>query len=180
MVAGAAAARQARASVARALTLNELVHQSSHALVGTPVNLYGQWETIGRRSRIVTYTVVRTEYSVDGRPPPTPEIMIRTLGGVVGDIGQTVPGEAMLRKGRTATVFVQELSRDLFGVTGMAQGHYPVLTDAQGVKRLRAEAAMLEVVGGAAPADSAMTRLDGRTVTEVESLVYEEIKHGPR
>lgn len=179
-VAGVATAGRARASVARALTLNELVHQSLYALVGTPIELFGRWETVGRRSRIVTYTLVRADYSIDGRPPETSEIMIRSLGGRVDDIGQTVPGEAMLQRGRPATVFVEELSRDLFAVTGMAQGHYPVLTDDHGVKRLHAVAGLLEFVGGAKALDSAVHVLDGRTVTEVEGLVYGEIKRGAR
>jgi hypothetical protein len=160
--------------------LNELVHQSLYALVGTPVELFGRWETVGRRSRIVTYTLVRADYSIDGRPPGTSDVMIRSLGGRVGDIGQTVPGEAMLQRGRAATVFIEELSRDLFAVTGMAQGHYPVIADGHGVKRLRAEAGLLEFVGGAKVLDSAVHLLDGRTVTEVEGLVYAEIKRGAR
>lgn len=179
-VAGVATATRAKASVARALTLNELVHQSRHALVGTPFELFGQWEAVGRRSRIVTYTLLHVDYSVDGRPPSTGDIMIRTLGGRVGDIGQTVPGEAVLERDRAATVFVEELSRDLFAVTAMAQGHYPVVADGHGVKRLHAAVALLELVGGATAKDSAVQRLDGRTVSEVETLVYGEIARGPQ
>jgi hypothetical protein len=179
-VAGVATAGRAGASVARALTLGELVHQSRHALVGTPLELFGQWETVGRRSRIVTYTLVRADHALDGQPPATSEIMVRTLGGRVGDIGQTVPGEAMLVLGRPASIFVEDLSRDLFAVTGMAQGHYPVQADDQGVKRLRAAAGLVELLGGANLADSAVHRLDGRTVTEVEGLVAGEIQRGAR
>jgi hypothetical protein len=179
-MAGVAGVGRAAASVARALTLTELVHQSRHTLIGMPLELFGRWETVGRRSRIVTYTLVRADQSLDGQPPPTKEIMIRTLGGRVGDIGQTVPGEALLSLRRPATIFVEDLSRDVFAVTAMAQGHYPVLADRQGVKRLRAEAAHLEFLGGANAMDSAIHLLDGRTVTEVEGLVREEIKRGAR
>lgn len=175
----AAVARPADASVARALTLNELVRQSRYALVGTPVELYGQWEMVGRRSRIVTYTLVRADRAVDGRAPATAEVMVRTLGGRAGEIGQAVPGEAVLQRDRATTLFLEDLSRDLFAVTGMAQGHYPVFSDERGVPRLRAATALFELVG-AANDEAAFRRLDGRTVTEVEALVHGEIQRGAR
>ena len=62
----------------------------------------------------------------------------------------------------------------------MAQGHYPVLADDQGVKRLRAEAGLVKLLGGANVTDSAVHLLDGRTVTEVEGLVSQEIRRGAR
>jgi hypothetical protein len=173
MAAGAALTRRAGASVALALSLNELVQKSRYALVGTPVDTFGRWETVGHASRIVTYTLVRAEYSVDGRPPGTSELMVRTLGGRVGDIGQLVPGEATLRLNETATLFLEDLSPDLFAVTAMSQGHYPLLSDDHGVRRLRARTGLLELIG---ETGSAVRRLDGRTVPEVESMVFAEIK----
>jgi hypothetical protein len=160
------------------VTLNELVHVSQHAIVGTPVDLFGQWEMIGKRSRIVTYTLVRAEHSLDGRPPATSEVMIRTLGGVVSDIGQVVPGEAALHRGATAALFIQEASRDLFVVTGMAQGHYPLAVDASGTLRLHATKELVELVGSEDHA--AIHALDGRTVAEVETLVRQEMARGAR
>jgi hypothetical protein len=165
---------RARASVSVALTLSELVGQSRHALVGTPVDRFSQWETIGRARRIVTYTLVRADYSLDGRPPSTGELMVRTLGGIAGDVGQVVPGEAVLHQGAAAAVFLSEIGKDLFAVTGMAQGHYPLTTD--GVRRLRATAT--EVLHVAA--DSAVKLLDGRTVPEVETLIFSELSRGAR
>jgi hypothetical protein len=175
---GVAFAGKAGATVARALTLNELVHQSRHGFVGTPVDQFGRWETVGRRSRIVTYTLVRVEAAVDGRLTPTSDVMVRTLGGAVGDIGQAVPGEALFVKGESGTMFVDEISRDLFVVTGMSQGLYPLRADAQGIRRLKAATGQLSLWGN--QADAAVQRLDGRTVLEVESMVYEELSRGPR
>jgi hypothetical protein len=164
--------RGARASVMRALSLNELVNQSQHALVGTPLDTVGRWETVGRSERIVTYTRVRADYSVDGRPPASSELMVRTLGGRVDDIGQVVPGEAVLRLQQTATLFLEPVSRDVFCVTAMSQGHYPLVSDDKGVRRLQARTAHLELIG---EAGSAVRRLDGRTVPEVESMIYAEL-----
>lgn len=169
---GVSAAGRAVASVSRALTLNELVQGSRHALVGTPVDLFAQWETYGKHRRIITYTMIRTEYSFDGRPPATREVLVRTLGGIVDGIGQIVPGEAVLRRGATSALFLVDVSKDLFEVTGMAQGHYPLVADAQGMRRLSASHGALEV---ATDASSAVKRLDGRSVEEVETLVYAEL-----
>ncbi|HVU01853.1 MAG TPA: hypothetical protein VHE30_08880 [Polyangiaceae bacterium] len=173
-----ALSRRAGATVARALTLNQLVHQSRHGFVGTPVDAFCRWETIGGHSRIVTYTLVRADYSFDGRPPATSDVMVRTLGGAVDDVGQVVPGEAVLDRGVATAVFLEEATRDLFVVTGMSQGSYPVRLERDGVKRLRARASQLEIVG--ASLESAVRRLDGRSVTETEALVAKELASGPR
>lgn len=169
---GVSATGRASASVARALSVSELVRSSRHALVATPVDLFAQWETIGKHRRIITYTMMRTEYSIDGRPPATREVLVRTLGGIVDGIGQIVPGEAVLRRGATAALFITDVSKDLFAVTGMAQGHYPLVSDAQGMRRLTASRGALEV---AADGNAAVKRLDGRSVEEVEALVYSEL-----
>lgn len=160
----------------RALTLNELVNQSQHAVVGTPGDASSRWETIGGRERIVTYTQVRIEYPLDGAAPATSEVVVRTLGGRVGDIGQVVPGEAPLRRLGTAALFLEPIASDVFVVTAMSQGHYPILADAKGARRLRAHSLTLKQM----TSDAAVVRLDGRTVVEVEGLVYQEVARGAR
>jgi len=135
-----------------------------------PADQSCQWETIGGHSRIVTYTRVLVERSIDGRPPASSELMVRTLGGTVGRIGQVVPGEALLRRGMRAAVFVEDVSPGLFVVSGMAQGHYAIQPDEQGVPRLLANGEHLLNIG----AEAAVRRLHGRTVPEVEQIVLTE------
>lgn len=173
---GMTAARRAPATLARALTLRELLQQSAHAFVGTPTDSRSQWESIGGRSRIVTYTVVRVEASLDGRPPASSELLVRTLGGAVGDIGQIVPGEAALRRSVSAAIFVEPLSKDFFAVTGMTQGHYPLRPDERGVRRLQADLTTLKTV----QAESAVQRLHGRTLVDAERILAEELSRGAR
>lgn len=174
--AGATLAKRSSASLARPLTLSELVKNSRHAIVGTPVDLFAQWEPLGNHRRIITYTMVRTEYSIDGRPPATRELLVRTLGGIVDGIGQIVPGEAVLRRGATSAVFLSEVGSDLFAVTGMAQGHYPLVADDAGVRRLTMSRGALEVP--ATPA-AAVKRLDGRSVGEAEAMIATELGSAP-
>ena len=170
-----ASARPAHATLVRAITLTELVGLSQHAVVATPTSSSSRWETIGDRERIVTYTPVRVEYVLDGSSPPN-EIMVRTLGGRVGDLGQLVPGEAPLRKDVTAALFLESVATDVFGVTAMAQGHYPIALDQNGTRRLRAHRVDFVKL----TTDAAIVRLDGRTVSEVETLVYREVARGAR
>src|SRR5262245_15817589 len=102
--------RPAQATIMRAVTLNELVSQSRHAIVATPGEATSRWETIGGRERIVTYTQVRVEYPLDGTAPSSSELVVRTLGGRVGDIGQIVDGEAPLRRRATAALFLEPIA----------------------------------------------------------------------
>jgi hypothetical protein len=166
----------AQATLVRAVTLNELVSLSQHAVVGTPGTASSRWETIGGHERIVTYTQVRVDYPLDGAAPKSSELVVRTLGGRVGDIGQIVPGEAPLHRSGTAALFLEPITSDVFAVTAMSQGHYPILADDKGARRLRAHVLTLKAM----TSDAAVIRLDGRTVVEVEGLVYQEVARGAR
>jgi len=169
--------RRAEASVARALSLGELLYRSSNVLVGTAVDAYAAWEVVGKRRCIVTYSLFRVEEPLDGREPPAPEVTIRTLGGTVGELGQKFFGEADVALRQRATVFVHDTAPSLYVVTAMAQGHYPLLPDDRGVHRLRAS---FDAVSISDSSDAAMRRLDGRTTAEAAELLAREIDVGRR
>jgi hypothetical protein len=169
--------RSAEASVARALSLGELLYKSNHVLVGTATDAYGTWEVIGKRRCIVTYSLFRVEEPLDGREPPGSEITIRTLGGIVGDLGQRFFGEAMVALRERATVFVHDTAPSLYVVTAMAQGHYPLQADSRGVHRLRAG---FDQVSISELPEAAMRRLDGRTTPEAAELLAREVDVGHR
>ena len=163
-----ASPRLAFATLARAITLPELVGLSRYAWVGTATDAYSRWETVGNSRRIVTYTRVEVTQPIDGRPPPDTSLMLRTLGGRVGDIGQLVHGEARFELGAESVMFVAPDEDGVFGITAMAQGHYPLGTDPDSSVRLRASPsipALTRVEG------SAVQRLVSRTVLEAEGLV---------
>src|SRR6476469_816839 len=73
----------AHASSVVALTLDELVGTSDVVAVVTPKSKVARWEA----GRIVTYTTVVVDSSVGGGPAAGETLLVRTLGGVVGDIG---------------------------------------------------------------------------------------------
>jgi len=167
---GAAAllVRPAAATTAVALTLPELVGQSHRILLGTPESTSSRWEPIGGSRRIVSYTRVVVDEDLDGTGDGV--CLVRTLGGVVGEQGQIVHGEAQLRDGGHALVFLRRSASGALVVTGRAQGHYPLRTDSRGVVRLRPSPVLPQLVG---EADGAVKRLVNRTLDEARSLVRE-------
>jgi hypothetical protein len=160
----------AYASVVRPLSLAELVQASQHVLVVTALQGHSVWEKVAGRKRIVTYTRLAVEETV-ALAQPDSEVMVRTLGGNVGDIGQIVHGEAALVVGQRALAFLRRRDDASLGITAMSQGHYPTLPDAKGALRLTASPRLAELFGPKGSA--AVTRLVGRTLAEARQLVVE-------
>lgn len=162
--------REALASVARGLTLGELVRKSRSAVLLTGVARQASWQTVGGSRRIVTETRARLDELVAGADPSSTEVLVRTLGGRVGHIGQLVEGEAELTLGEACLAFLTEHETLVYGITAMAQGHYPIIAEARG--RVLRTSRTLPVLKRAK--DSAVERLSGRLVTEGLSLVRAE------
>lgn len=119
--------RVAEAALARAATLRHLVTVADLVVEGTPMENTSVWEEIpGSGKRIVTYTRVEIAQSVYGKG--SKDVWVRTLGGVVGNIGQRVDGEAVLVPGERAVLFLKALPEGPHAVVEMAQGHYLVKT----------------------------------------------------
>jgi hypothetical protein len=129
----------AHASVSIAVLFDELVERASAASVVTPIEQRGVWEN----GRIYTYSRVHIDSAVAGALPE--ETWVRTMGGVVGKIGQTVDGEAVLTVGRPSLLFLQPVDAAnapagssksaTFEVTARAQGQFPIKLDEHKVPR---------------------------------------------
>lgn len=115
----------AQAAVSVQMSVGELVTASSIVAIATAIEHNSAWEDLEGGRRIVTYTRLRVERAITGECGG--ELWVRTLGGSVGKIGQVVSGEARLALGSTSVVFLTEHGGSLV-VTGMAQGHYPLVT----------------------------------------------------
>jgi hypothetical protein len=175
--AGAFVPRPAGATVARALSLQDLLRASRQRVLVTPVDQSALWERLGGRRRIVTYTVLRVDDDVDGRSAVGGELAVRTLGGQVGDIGQVVHGEAAFVPGERSTVFLEELGRGVYAVTGMAQGQYPTWPDEDGAERLHMSPHVGPLVR---PGDAAVLRLHGQKLGDVRRMILRELgRHAP-
>lgn len=127
------AAREASAAVSVLVSLDELTRLSTYVVVATALDRTSAWEELGGGRRIVTYTRLRVERALVGAPAA--EIVVRTLGGAVDRIGQSVAGEAQLALGSRSLLFVAQGEGALV-VSGMAQGHYPIIESAKEPPRL--------------------------------------------
>jgi hypothetical protein len=119
---------EAHAALSVAYTLDELVEVTPRVMVAKAVERRSVWEKIGGAKRIVTYTRLTRSESVYGDAPS--ELWVRTLGGAVGKIGQHVAGEARFRLGHESLVFLTQTDGGTYVVAGAAQGHYPIVADA--------------------------------------------------
>lgn len=160
----------AQAAVARALSVRDLVVRSRFAVLATALSRESTWAQVGDSRRIVTITRARVEELVTGSQPETSEVLIQTLGGRVGKVGQLVDGEADFTVGETSLVFARELEVQRFGVTAMAQGHYPLALESRG-HVLRPSRSLPVLVG---PDDSAVRKLSGVLLPDALRIIRSE------
>ena len=152
------------------MSVKELTEASRAVLLGEAVEAYSQWQTVGERKRIVTFTRVLVNEGVLGNPQS--ELMVQTLGGRVGKIGQIVHGEAVLRLNESSLLFVQDSDEGVTRVTAMAQGHYRLLADAQGIARLK----LSPRLGTLLPSQTAaVDRLRDKTFPEARDIVLKAL-----
>lgn len=161
----------AAAGVMIPASLRELVETSEHVVVATPRVGDSAWEEIGGSRRIVTYTRLTIEEVLDERAPADSELMVRTLGGQVGPLGQVVHGEAELRRDEVCVLFLKDRRDGTFRVTGLAQGHYPLTLDATGTPRLNTSPHLAEVLGKHEDAKSAVVQLRGQPLAQARLLI---------
>jgi hypothetical protein len=115
----------AQASVSIAIAFDALVKDADSVGVATPVESKAVWED----GRIYTYTRLKIEQGVAGELGTGAEGWVRTMGGVVGKIGQLVDGEPVFTGGKSSLLFLRKFKAGTWEVSARAQGQYPVLID---------------------------------------------------
>jgi hypothetical protein len=116
----------ARASISFAVSWDALVRGSSSVAVVTPMDARSVWED----GRICTYTHVNVDRAVAGELATGGDAWVRTLGGIVGKVGQVVDGEAVFSPGRASLLFLRHGAAGTHDVTARGQGQFPVVPDA--------------------------------------------------
>jgi hypothetical protein len=159
-------AADARASVSIAVTWEGLLRESTAVAVVVPVETRPLWEN----GRIYTYTRVRVDRAVAGEPGA--ELWVRTMGGVVGKIGQIVDGEAVLAPGQASLLFLHPGPGTYWEVTARGQGQFPVVADDKAHPKLVRSTAVgaifaPRVAAGAPPPVLAAAFVHGRAVDDV-------------
>ena len=163
------APRTAHATLVRGMTLAELVGRSQHVLIGSPLSAECRAMLIGGRRMLVTESRLRVEGVLAVQAPSETELVVRTLGGRLGNEGELVHGQAELARGERCTVFLERGPDGVCWVTGMAQGHYP-LERANGSLTLRASPQLPTILDWEG---SAVKRLTGTRLEEAERAIAE-------
>lgn len=116
----------AAASTFRPIPLSVMVEQSMLVVVATPVSHQARVVASGSRQRVVTDFTLEVAWTLRGEDCAGKDIVVRTLGGTVGAVGQIVYGEARLVLGQSNLLFLV-IGRDgTYSVLGMAQGQFPL------------------------------------------------------
>ena len=101
----------------------------------TPLEQYSAWED----RRIYTFTRVRVDEGIAGDLGTGAEAWVVTRGGVVGDVGQHVDGEAVLHVGEPSLLFLRPDAKSpgLYIVTVRGQGQFILQQDEAKIRRVR-------------------------------------------
>jgi hypothetical protein len=168
----------AGASVSIELSLDRLAAGSDAVVVGTPVERRALW----RGGRIYTYSRLRIDVPVAGSLQQGDEIWLRTRGGIVGDVGQRVDGEAILAEGVRTLVFLRGTEDGVMAVHGRAQGQFRLVSGSDAVERLQPAsnpgALVPERRPPISPADGVRRTLAGRPLDDAAALIAEAWRHG--
>jgi hypothetical protein len=113
-------ASNASATLIEAMDLRALVRASDHVVLATVVGTHAHFDQLGR---IVTDATLRVEASMHGPAAVGSTIVVRRLGGVIGDVGLRVEGEPTFEIGERIVLFARTVPGESFvRPVGMSQG----------------------------------------------------------
>jgi len=177
---GLLTASPAVAGIAEAVSLDQLMLESRQVVVGQVLDSHSVRESFGGRPRIVTYSRVRVEERLAGSPGDS-EVMIRTLGGRVGDVAEIVHGAARLDRSQKSVLFLRERAPLVFSITAETQGVFPLRRDPKGLMVLSPMRGLSKLLGKFDT--SASVRLRGLTLRDASQLIgdtYRRLRSAPK
>lgn len=122
----------AAAATVRRLELPDLVRLADLIVLAT----VQATEATRRGNRIVTRATLTPETTLKGAPPDP--LVVEVPGGVIGGIGQKVPGAARFEPGEQVIVFLDATDTPgQLAVVGMAQGKLRVVPGLDGTRLVR-------------------------------------------
>lgn len=147
------------ASVTEALDLAQLVRQSDHVVLARATGAEARWDS---RRRIVTDVTVIVEQSLKGDASVDERLVVRQLGGSIGELGMRVAGEPSIASGDRVLLFGRRMRGDHLRAVGMSQGVLPVRVDADGRDMVHPGGAGLALV----------QRAQGQLVTAPPAVIH--------
>jgi hypothetical protein len=119
-----AMASLAHATLIEALDMRTLVADSDHIVLGTIIRTEAHYDHL---DRIVTDATLRIEESMWGGAAENETVVVRSLGGGIGDVGMRIEGEPNFETGARVMLFAREIrSEGVLRPVGMSQGVLPV------------------------------------------------------
>ena len=150
----------ASATIMIPLTIEDMTARATSVVRAKVIGHDARWDAA--RKHIHTYTTLEILTAIHGPGTTGAKLVVRALGGAVGEIGMKVAGTAKFRAGEEVVVFVAEepLEPGHFRVVGMSQGKYEIRrAPGQGAVAVPS----LEGVAFAAKSPDGVLRVDGAT-----------------
>ncbi len=117
-----AAITPAHATTLVSMSIEQLTQASSDIVQGRVVNQECGWNAA--HTQIVTITTLAVSQSLRGKAAAT--VRVRQLGGTVGNLTVTIPGDVVFRPQGEYVVFLEPAEGSTYHVVGMSQGLFPV------------------------------------------------------
>ena len=112
------------------MNLGDLTGEAEAIVSGTVTSSHSAWNE--DRSLIFTHSTLAVGSTLKGKHKA--EVVVRTHGGIVGDIGMRMIGEPELKKGDQVLLFLERDSEGRNRVVGMSQGCFRLKTGEGGQK----------------------------------------------
>jgi hypothetical protein len=127
LLAGTMFPQTSTATSVRQLSDAELVRSSSSIIEGQVTGVRSEWNA--GRTQIYTIVTIRISNSLKGGAAAGEQVVLRLLGGRVGDTVAELVGGPKFAVDEDVIVFLDSGAVDLMPVTGLFQGKFTVATD---------------------------------------------------
>ena len=114
------------------MNLADLAGEAETVVSGTVTSSHSAWNE--DRSLIFTYSTLAVSSTLKGKHKQ--EVVVRTQGGIVGEIGMRAVGEPELKKGDQVLLFLERDGDGYNRVVGMNQGCFRVRIGRSGQKQV--------------------------------------------
>ncbi|HEU4522650.1 MAG TPA: hypothetical protein VFT12_11645, partial [Thermoanaerobaculia bacterium] len=137
-------------------SLKELSRNSNAVVIARVASTESRWDG----GEIYTYTRVEVVDGLKGAKKGD-AIVVRQLGGQVGELASIVPGMPSFHSGEEVVLFLSRKDKAGYPwVMGLEQGKYTISSDGKGSKRVRRSSGGLNLVGSDGKGAPEETSLD--------------------
>ena len=110
------------------LTIEQMAGEAAAVVRGRVVEQSARWDDLATRKHIFTLTTIEVLEAIHGEATPGLRLVVRALGGEVGDVGMKVAGTPRFSIGEEVVVFARRHpgSATDYQVIGMSQGKFRI------------------------------------------------------